>query len=287
MSYEKPPYDATIDNIKLLCKELRDVSETNKDELEEETEDLQGSTFSRTLEAAVRLGLFEQTENGYKPTTEGKRIGYRRLSDEEEKELFRKLVKQYDFYNALLEIVGGNLTSDDGEQYLEREVVQSEIGINFDFGVSDRTLESAAGTFLQVLDECGVGEYKRGQSGYPTRLVVNEEYSEFLSDSASEEPEEQEEKESVQAEGSMNEDSEEEKEGNSEEKEENLSSAVDSENSSPRTDTQEENVEVSQTIEESIESGFDVSINIEISSADWESEEVISLIDSIKNRDSE
>lgn len=76
MSYEKPPYDATIDNIKLLCKELRDVSETNKDELEEETEDLQGSTFSRTLEAAVRLGLFEQTENGYKPTTEGKRIGY-------------------------------------------------------------------------------------------------------------------------------------------------------------------------------------------------------------------
>ncbi|WP_167551879.1 hypothetical protein [Halorubrum tropicale] len=59
MSYEKPPYDATIDNIKLLCEELRDVSETDKDELEEGVEDLQGSTFSRTLEAAVRLGLFE------------------------------------------------------------------------------------------------------------------------------------------------------------------------------------------------------------------------------------
>ncbi|SDJ71780.1 hypothetical protein SAMN05216226_1083 [Halovenus aranensis] len=116
MSYEKPPYDATIDNIKLLCEELRDVSETDKDELEEGVEDLQGSTFSRTLEAAVRLGLFEKAENGYKPTTEGKRIGYGRLSDEDEKELFRKLVKQYDFYNALLEIVGGSLTSDDGEQ---------------------------------------------------------------------------------------------------------------------------------------------------------------------------
>ena len=284
MSYEKPPYDATIDNIKLLCKELRDVSETDKDELEEDVEDLQGSTFSRTLEAAVRLGLFEKTENGYKPTTEGKRIGYGRLSDEEEKELFRSLVKKYDFYNALLDIVGGSLTSDDGEQYLEREVVQSEMGINFDFGVSDRTLESAAGTFLQVLDECGVGEYKRGQSGYPTRLVVNEEYSEFLSDSASEEPEEAEEDEEPAQEELPIEENDEEDNGEGED--EDLESPNTTTPSSS-TDSQDEDVEVSQTIEESVESGFDVTVNIEVSSEDWESEEVIELIDSLKNKDSE
>ncbi|MFC7113835.1 hypothetical protein ACFQH2_00950 [Natronoarchaeum sp. GCM10025703] len=281
MSYEKPPYDATIGNIKLLCEESRDVSETDKDELEEGVEDLQGSTFSRTLEAAVQLGLFEKTENGYKPTTEGKRIGYGRLSDEEEKELFRSLVKQYDFYNTLLEIVGGSLTSDDGEQYLEREVVQSEMGINFDFGVSDRTLESAAGTFLQVLDECGVGEYKRGQSGYPTRLVVNEEYSEFLSDSASEEPEDEE---PTQEELPIDEDDE---EGNNNEKENKDLESSDGTTPSSPINSQEENVEVSQTIEESIESGFDVTVNIEISSADWESEEVTSLINSLKNKDLE
>lgn len=282
MSYENPPYDATIGNIKLLCEELRDVSETDKNELEDGVEDLQGTTFSRTLEAAVRLGLFEETENGFKPTTEGKRIGYRRLSDEEEKELFRELVKGYDFYNELLEIVGGNLTSDNGEQYLERDVVQSEMGINFDFGVSDRTLESAAGTFLQVLDECGVGEYKRGQSGYPTRLVVNEEYSEFLSDSASEEPEETEDdtaQEELPIEGDDKE------EDNSEGEREEVESP-DTAPSSP-TDSQDENIEVSQTIEESVDSGFDVTVNIEVSSADWESEEVLALIESLKNKDLE
>ena len=85
----------TTDNIKLLCEECRDVSETDKDSLEEEVEELQGSTFSRTLEAAVRLGLFEETDKSYKPTTEGKRIGYGRLSDEEEKELFRSLSRSH------------------------------------------------------------------------------------------------------------------------------------------------------------------------------------------------
>ncbi len=283
MSYEKPPYDATIDNIKLLCKECRDVSETDKDSLEKEVEELQGSTFNRTLEAAVRLGLFEETDKGYKPTTEGKKIGYGRLSDNEEKELFRRLVKQYDFYNALLEIVGGSLTSDDGEQYLEREVVQSEMGINFDFGVGDRTLESAAGTFLQVLDECGVGEYKRGQSGYPTRLVVNEEYSKFLSDSASEQPEE-EGQEPTQEELPIDEDEEEE---NSQEKEEGMESPENTASPTSEKDSNDEGVEVSQTIESSLESDFDVTVNIEVSSSDWESEEVISLIDSIKDEDSD
>lgn len=285
MSYEKPPYDATIDNIKLLCKELRDISEADKDELEEGVEDLQGSTFSRTLEAAVRLGLFEKTDDNYKPTTEGKRIGYGRLSDEEEKELFRKLVKGYDFYNALLEIVGGNLTSDDGEQYLEREVVQSEIGINFDFDVGDRTLESAAATFLQVLDECGVGEYKQGRSGYPTRLVVNEEYSEFLSDSTSEEPDEEE---PTQEELPIEEDGEAEKE-EIEEDENEVEDAESSEKttSASSTDSQDENVEISENVEKNPETGFEVTVNIDVSSADWDSEEIISLVESLKTKDSD
>ncbi|SDJ52887.1 hypothetical protein SAMN05216226_104249 [Halovenus aranensis] len=158
------------------------------------------------------------------------------------------------------------------------------MGINFDFGVSDRTLESAAGTFLQVLDECGVGEYKRGQSGYPTRLVVNEEYSEFLSDSASEEPEEEAEK-PTQEELPIDKDDEEK--DNSEGEKEDLESSEDTDTSSTPTSTQNENTEISQTIEGSIESGFDVTVDIEVSSADWESEEVISLINSLKNKDSE
>ncbi|WP_280585481.1 hypothetical protein [Halorubrum sp. Boch-26] len=162
MSYSKPPYDATVENIRLLCEELRDASGMNKDDLEEQTDELGGSTFDRTLEAAVRLGLFSELDGEYQATTEGKQIGYGRLAPEEEKELFRDLVSGYGFYRELLKIVGGELTSNNGEQYLERDIVQSEIGINFDFGVGDRTLKSAAGTFLQILDQCGVGNYTRG-----------------------------------------------------------------------------------------------------------------------------
>lgn len=283
MSYEKPPYDATIENIKLLCEELRDISEANKDELEENVEDLKGSTFDRTLEAAVRLGLFEQTENGYKPTTEGKRIGYGRLSEEEETELFRKLVKGYDFYKELLEIVGGSLTSDDGKQYLERDIVQSEMGINFDFDVGDRTLESAAGTFLQVLDECGVGEYKQGRSSYPTRLVVNEQYSEFLSDSASEGPDEEE---PAQEEFPVEENEEESREVD--EETDNTPEPPEEEVTSQHsTDPQSEGTDVSRTIEAGTKAGLNVTVNIEVSSADWDAEEVISLLDSLRDADSE
>lgn len=284
MSYRKPPYDATIDNIKLLCKELRDISESDREALEEGVEDLQGSTFSRTLEAAVRLGLFDKTENGYKPTTEGKRIGYGRLSEEDEKELFRSLVKGYDFYNELLEIVGGKLTSEDGEQYLARDVVQSEMGINFDFNVGDRTLQSAAGTFLQVLDECGVGEYKRGNQGYPTRLVVNEEYSEFLSDSASEEPDDEE---PAQEELPIEEEEEEGTEEVKEEADDPPETGEEQSASQPLTNPQSADADLSQTINPEMGSRFEVAINIEVSSADWESEEVISLLESLKEADSE
>jgi hypothetical protein len=257
---------------------LRDVSETNKDDLEDKVEELQGSTFDRTLEAAVRLGLFEKAENGYKPTTKGKKIGYQRLSEEGEQELFRTTVKEYEFYNELLQIVGGELTSKNGEQYLERDVVQSEIGINFDFGMSDRTLESAAGTFLQVLDKCGVGEYKRGHSDYPTRLVVNEEYSEFLSDSQPEETEE--------GEPTKEDDPSEIDRGNGESGQDDTESSAELTTISPSSNLQDESVELSETIEKETKAGFDVTVHIEVSSTDWESEEVISLIDSLKEVDS-
>ena len=282
MSYAKPPYDATIENIRLLCEELRDVSGMDREDLEEETDELEGSTFARTLEAAVRLGLFSESDGEYQATTKGKQIGYGRLSPEDQKELFRDLVSEYDFYRELLKIVGGELTSNNGEQYLERDVVQSEIGINFEFGVGDRTLKSAAGTFLQVLDECGVGKYTRGQGDYPTRLVINEEYSEFLSRLTTEEQPPQDDQ-PAQEELPIDEDS------NSEDSAESTPSEPvepedDSEIHPPQPTTETENIEMTETIEGG---DVDLTIEIEISSADWDSEEVISVIDSVKGTTSE
>lgn len=282
MSYAKPPYDATIENIRLLCEELRDASGMGKEDLEEETDELEGSTFDRTLEAAVRLGLFSESDGEYQATTKGKQIGYGRLSPEDEKELFRDLVSEYEFYRELLKIVGGELTSNNGEQYLERDVVQSEIGINFDFGVGDRTLKSAAGTFLQVLDECGVGKYTRGQGDYPTRLVINEEYSEFLSRLTTEE-EPSQDKQSAQ-EGLPIDD-----ESNSEDSvdsapSESVESEEDSENHPPQPATVTKNTEITETLEDG---SADLTIEIEISSADWDSEEVISVIESVTGTTSE
>lgn len=288
MSDNKPPYDATIENIHLLCSELRDVSGMEHDDLEDEIEEIRGSTFDRTLEAAVKLGLFEDSEQGYKPTTEGKKIGYGRLSDEEEEELFRSLVAGYDFYQELLEIVGGELTSQNGEQYLERDVVQSEIGINFDLGLSDRILESAAGTFLQVLDECGVGDYTRGQGDYPTRLVVNEEYSEFLSELTGEEETEQENKAAQEQLPIDMEDSPEQDvltDGEEGEISESIEDTPEPEEESSQLTAQKEEIQVSENIRQN--GSVEVNIDIEVSSADWNSEEVISLINSLNEEEAE
>ena len=107
MAENKPPYDATVENIRNLCCELRDVTDENRDTLEENVEDLQGSTFDQNLKAAVKLNLFEEEDGLYRPTTEGKKIGYG-LNDEEEMDLFRKVIRGNEFYSDLLRIVGGH-----------------------------------------------------------------------------------------------------------------------------------------------------------------------------------
>ena len=272
MQDNKPPYDATIENIKLLCRELRDVSEADHDELEDSVDDLQGSTFARNLEAAQKLGLFEEEDGLYSPTTNGKKLGYG-LNEDEEDEFFRELIREYEFYNDLLRIVGEDLTEKGGEQYLVRNNIQSAIGINFNFGVGDRTLESAAGFFLKVLEAAGIGEYKRGTGDYPGRLVVNDDYSGFLADVVGDAATEDEAENENQAEP-----------------------PTDSQNSPRQEDGQKQ--EEQEPIEETADIYFEdsiqadeakavaVKINIDISSSDWGSSDVIDLIKALQSEDS-
>lgn len=271
MTDDNPPYDATVENIEKICRELRDVSNETAEDLEEKIEDLQGSTFARNLEASVKLGLFEEDEGYYQPTREGKIIGYG-LDEDDKKELFRELVQKNEFYDELLQIVGDSLEEAGGEQYLPRDDVQREIGINFDFGVGDRTIESAANTFLKVLEAAGVGTYKQGRSGYPTRLVVNEEYSGFLSNSVGEDSQEKEEdlEESSQSKLTV-------RDGGEVEENESSSNEELEEEVTPRENQKE------MTLTQEIDGEIDVKINIEISSSDWESDDVISLVKSLQN----
>lgn len=279
-----PPYDATVENMKTLCKELRDVAGESQDDLEEMVPDLQGTTFSQNLAGVVKLGLFKEIDEVYEPTTKGKKIGYG-LSDEEEEELFREIVHEYDFYNNLLNIVGEDLKEDSGKQYLVRDDVQSEIGINFQFGVGDRTLESAAATFLRVLDAAGVGTYKRGSRGYPTRLVVNDEYSGFLAeivggDSDESETDSATQEESTSQNGEMppvngkqsylNEHNDQQK----------------TENGSQSSNISEQQLHEDLMIQSSAEDCMDIEINIEVSSSDWSSSEVVELVEAL-NQNSE
>lgn len=260
----------------------------DKEELKEKVEDLQGTVLDQNLDAAVKLGLFEEIEGEYRPTTNGKKLGYNRLSETEESELFKELVRDYQFYNKLLEIVGGDLTSEDDEQYLDRDRVQSAIGINFDFGVQDRTLKSISGTFLKVLEKCGVGQYIQGRRGFPTRLVVNEEYSEFLSQISSEEDTsepsegaESTQNETLTAEHLDSAESSDEitaEDGGKVEPQEE-----DSESEAERVDNKSElsKVELARQIETN--GSVDLDISIEISSEDWDSNSVVELIKAIQS----
>lgn len=183
MNIERPPYGTSVENIQRLCESTRDAKVRPKEELEDEIGDMDEISFQRTLEAAVTFGLFEHVEDeGYRSTTTGRRLGYGELSEAEREEFFRELLVNYDFYYELLQLVTDRTsTTEDGEEkYISRDTVQSEMGINFDLGMGDRILKSAAGTFLRFLDQCGLGHYARSSSsGLPTRLVLNDAFEEF------------------------------------------------------------------------------------------------------------
>lgn len=265
MVKEKPPYDASVENIQTLCTELRDATEESADDLEESVEGLQGTTFMQNLKAAVELGFFEENDGLYQPTTKGKRIGYG-LDSAQQRELFREVINDYEFYHELLGIVGDELEENNGEQYLSRDEVQRAIGINFEFSVSDRTLESAAGTFLKLLDAAGVGEYKQGRKGHPTRLVVNDQYSGFLANLNAEEQ---------GGGGDVSDDNN--SEGNAD-----VDEVVEG-NAGQEPDAVEEQEKVrTEQMYHSAGDGTDVEINIEISSADWTSDEVIEFVESLQ-----
>lgn len=181
MNVEHPPYGTRVETIERLCASARDARGRTEDALRAEVDDVDDITFERTLEAAVAFGLFEPVEDepgAYRPTTEGKRLGYGRLSEGEREEFFRELVADYEFYTELLRVVEDRTeTTEDGEEtYLARDAVQTEMAINFDLGLGDRKLKSAAGMFLQVLEECGFGRYTRtSASGLPPRLVLDDD----------------------------------------------------------------------------------------------------------------
>lgn len=187
MNTERPPYGTTVDNVQHLCEVARDLPPQSKEDLQDEVDDLDEITFERTLEAAVTLGLFEHAEDdGYRPTTTGRQLGYGGFSESEREEFFRERLVNYDFYDELLELVADRTTpTEDGEEtYIDRDTVQRQMGVHFDLGMGDRILKSAAGTFLQFLEECGLGHYARSSSaGLPTRLVLNDEFDAFTTDS--------------------------------------------------------------------------------------------------------
>ncbi|MBV0924606.1 hypothetical protein KTS45_10390 [Halomicroarcula limicola] len=281
MAINKPPYDATVENIRMLCEECRDVSKSGDEELEEIVDDLEGSTFNRNLEAAVLLGFFEEDENGkYTPTKRGKMIGYG-PDEGQETDIFREIIRENEFYNELLEIVGNELDESGEKRYLTRDKVMRQIGINFDFGVGDRTIESASGVFLKVLDAAGLGTYKRGQGSYPTRLEINDEYTGFV--------------ESISADGKSGDpdNSEEEKDDSAKQTElsqidEDIDGAMNGESKNGNSEQSEPSESVEEVVEKEIVDtpageSIEVQVNIEVSSTDWESEEVIKFIEAIQS----
>ena len=278
MVMSKPPYDATVENVRKICQECRDVSGVEHDDLEEEVDDLSGTTFDRNLEAAVLLGLFDKNEdNLYTPTRRGKRIGYG-PENGEETEIFKGVVRENEFYNQLLDIVGDELTENEEERYLSRDDVMREIGINFNFDVGDRTLEAASATFLRVLDAAGLGTYTRGSSGHPTRLVINDEFMRFAESSVGEQVS-QEEEEIKDDEVDSSDDSTEEDELKGDTEFINQEGGGDPQEESRGTDT-----EIKREVIEEVENdSINVQVNIDISSSDWGSEDVIEFLEAIQS----
>lgn len=74
MSFDRPPKDASVDNLLKLCEVLREGTKT-RDELYDELE--QGNTLVRdNIRYGIRLGFLEKFEDGVNTTSRGVEASY-------------------------------------------------------------------------------------------------------------------------------------------------------------------------------------------------------------------
>lgn len=173
MNFDKPPKDASVDNLLELCEVLREGVQS-RDGLYEAVE--QSHTLVRSnIKYGVGLGFLKELEDGVETTPRGVEASYNQDNPEELAEQFREGLQEYQLYTAVIE----QLASEDEPPIIKSDVLRvfrTSVGLEG----SENTLGDAATTFIQTLEAAGLGKYVVGRGGNETRLEIAEDFERLV-----------------------------------------------------------------------------------------------------------
>lgn len=177
MNFDRPPKDASVDNLLELCEVLREGIQT-RDKLYESVE--QGDSLVRdNIRYGVGLGFLRETDEGVETTSRGVEASYNQDSPDELAEQFRQGLIEYQLFNVVLEELASEAFSADDLPITKSDVLRvfrTSVGLEG----SESTLGSAATTFIQTLEAAGLGKYVVGRGGKETRLELTEDFDELV-----------------------------------------------------------------------------------------------------------
>jgi hypothetical protein len=144
-----------------------------------------GESFRETLNTAEQIGLVERDDGGeIRLTLAGQRIAYASNDRERRRELALALCRyapyRVPFERALHESL----------QVIDGPSVEQTWQVNMRLGQPRNRVEEARTFFFRLADEAGIGTFRRGVRGQPTRLELVDDYQsimpELLRDTAGE-----------------------------------------------------------------------------------------------------
>ena len=131
-----------------------------------------GESFRETLNAAEQLALVERDDGGeIRLTFAGQRIAYAANDNERRRELAAVLCAYPPYRVAIERAVHAEARLIDGPS------VERIWQVDMRLGQPRNRVEEARTLFFRLADEAGLGTFRRGVRGQPTRLELDEEFA--------------------------------------------------------------------------------------------------------------
>ncbi|WP_435077885.1 hypothetical protein [Halococcus sp. AFM35] len=179
MASTTPPHRAAPETLQALCLALKD-GPLNKSKLSS-TAGVSRRKLDKTIDYGRQIGFLSSDHGEIKVVGKGNALSYAGNSNSEEvSQIFYDAVEEFTPYRTILVRIFNEDKTEGirGKTSITREAVEEELRIVFEFDGKSRTVEDAANTCLKTLDAAGLGTYKQGRKGYPTRLSGNSKLEE-------------------------------------------------------------------------------------------------------------
>lgn len=136
-----------------------------------------GESFRETLNTAEQLGLVDRDDNGeIRLSASGQRIAYASNDGERRHELALALCRYAPYRVPFERAVQSSQRMIDGPS------VEQTWQVNMRLGQPRNRVEEARTFFFRLADEAGLGTFRRGVRGQPTRLELSGDFASVMPD---------------------------------------------------------------------------------------------------------